>query len=133
MMIRTRLLFILHHFWIFTLQPLAQQLNPAAANASAQKTYSRSSPCRHRFAGPWNFLPVTHCRDAAAARTTNCLAATYLASQLRQIGIEPAGDNGGYIQKVSGEFNFYREGKKQWNTRNVIGILRGRDQKLKTK
>ena len=55
------------------------------------------------------------------------LAATYLASQLRQIGIEPAGDNGGYIQNVSGEFNFYREGKKQWNTRNVIGVLRGSD------
>jgi Zn-dependent M28 family amino/carboxypeptidase len=32
---------------------------------------------------------------------------------------------------VAGEFNFYREGKKQWNTRNVIGVLRGADPKLK--
>jgi len=59
------------------------------------------------------------------------LAATYLASQLRQIGIEPLGDNGGYIQDVSGEFNFYGRGKKQWHTRNVIGVLRGNDTKLK--
>jgi Peptidase family M28 len=28
------------------------------------------------------------------------VAATYIASQLRQYGIEPAGDNGGYIQRV---------------------------------
>ena len=59
------------------------------------------------------------------------VAAVYLASQLRQIGIEPAGDDGSYIQNIAGEFNFYREGRKHWNTRNVIGILRGRDEKLK--
>src|SRR5207302_6654660 len=53
-----------------------------------------------------------------------------LASQLREIGIEPARDEGGYIQNVSGEVNFFREGKKQWNTRNVIGKLEGRDDKL---
>src|ERR1700730_13787568 len=28
------------------------------------------------------------------------VAATYIASELRQYGIEPAGDNGGYIQSV---------------------------------
>src|SRR5262249_5321403 len=58
------------------------------------------------------------------------LAAVYLASELRRIGIQPAGDNGGYLQNVSGEFSF-REGKKQWNTRNVIGILPGSDPALK--
>ena len=59
------------------------------------------------------------------------VAAQFLASELRRIGVEPAGDNGGYIQNVSGEFTFRREGRKHWNTRNVIGILRGRDAKLK--
>ena len=57
-------------------------------------------------------------------------AATYLASELHRIGIEPAGDHGGYIQEVSGVFQFYG-GNKQWNTRNVLGILPGRDPKLK--
>jgi len=50
---------------------------------------------------------------------------------LREIGIQPAGDDGGYIQNVSGEFDFYGEGKKQWTTRNVIGKREGRDKKLK--
>jgi Zn-dependent M28 family amino/carboxypeptidase len=59
------------------------------------------------------------------------VAAEYLASELRRAGIQAAGDNGGYIQNVSGEFEFYGQGKKQWNTRNVIGILPGRDAKLK--
>jgi Zn-dependent M28 family amino/carboxypeptidase len=59
------------------------------------------------------------------------VAASYLASELRLFGISPAGDNGGYIQNVSGEFNFFREGKKAWNTRNVLGILPGRDPGLK--
>jgi Zn-dependent M28 family amino/carboxypeptidase len=58
-------------------------------------------------------------------------AAEFLAEQLHSMGIAPAGDNGSYIQNVSGEFNFYRQGKKQWTTRNVIGILPGRDPKLK--
>jgi len=58
-------------------------------------------------------------------------AAQFLAEQLRAMGIAPAGDNGGYIQNVSGDFNFYRVGKKQWTTRNVIGVIPGRDPKLK--
>jgi len=56
-------------------------------------------------------------------------AANYLAGELRAIGITPAGDKGGYIQDVSGVFQFY-SGSKQWNTRNVLGILPGSDPKL---
>jgi hypothetical protein len=57
-------------------------------------------------------------------------AANYLAGELHAIGITPAGDKGGYIQDVSGVFQFY-SGSKQWNTRNVLGILPGSDPKLK--
>jgi hypothetical protein len=81
--------------------------------------------------GAMEFLASDAMQGRASGSHDELLAATYLASQLREIGIEPAGDEGGYIQNVSGEFSFYREGKKQWNTRNVIGLLRGRDQKLK--
>ena len=77
------------------------------------------------------FLASDALQGRASGSHDELLAATYLASQLREIGIEPAGDEGSYIQNVSGEFNFYREGKKQWNTRNVIGKLEGRDDKLK--
>jgi hypothetical protein len=58
------------------------------------------------------------------------MAANYLASQLRQIGVSPGGDSGGFIQDVSGTFRF-RGGPKPWHTRNVIGVLAGSDQALK--
>jgi len=57
-------------------------------------------------------------------------AARYLARELRRIGISPLGDAGGYIQDVSGTFNF-RGGPKPWHTRNVVGVLTGSDAKLK--
>jgi Zn-dependent M28 family amino/carboxypeptidase len=81
--------------------------------------------------GSMEFLSSDAIQGRGSGTHDELLAATYLASQLRAIGIEPAGDGGGYIQNVSGEFTFFREGKKQWNTRNVIGLLRGRDLKLK--
>ncbi len=81
--------------------------------------------------GSMEFLASDAMQGRASGSHDELLAAIYLASQLRQIGIEPGGDDGGYIQNVSGESNFYREGKKQWHTRNVIGVLRGRDEELK--
>src|SRR6478672_2698452 len=95
--------------------------------ASAQK----SSKDQDQIRGAMEFLASDAMQGRASGSHDELLAATYLASQLREIGIEPAGDDGGYIQNVSGEFNFYREGKKQWNTRNVIGKLEGRDEKMK--
>ena len=59
------------------------------------------------------------------------VAAVYLASELRRMGVQPAGDNGGYIQNVSTERRLRGSGTEPWNTRNVIGILPGRDPKLK--
>lgn len=59
------------------------------------------------------------------------IAAAYIASELEQIGVVPAGDSGGYIQNVSGKLPFHG-GPKDWNTRNVIGVLEGSDQKLKS-
>jgi Zn-dependent M28 family amino/carboxypeptidase len=59
------------------------------------------------------------------------IAAVYIASELRDIGIAPMGDRGEYIQNVSGEFSFFRQGKKHWETRNVIGTIPGRDPQLK--
>ncbi|HET9284493.1 MAG TPA: M20/M25/M40 family metallo-hydrolase [Candidatus Angelobacter sp.] len=92
---------------------------------------TQSSHDAAEIRGEMEFLASDAMQGRGSGTHDELLAATYLASQLRQIGIEPLGDNGGYIQDVSGEFNFFREGKKQWNTRNVIGVLRGRDEKLK--
>jgi Zn-dependent M28 family amino/carboxypeptidase len=59
------------------------------------------------------------------------LAATYIASELARLGLKPNGDEGGFIQNVSGDFKFYRGETKHWDTRNVIASLPGRDSKLK--
>ena len=81
--------------------------------------------------GAMEFLASDALQGRGSGSHDELLAAVYLASQLRQIGVQPAGDDGGYIQNVSGEFEFFREGRKQWNTRNVIGILNGSESKLK--
>jgi hypothetical protein len=81
--------------------------------------------------GEMEFLASDAMQGRGSGSHDELLAATYLASQLREIGIQPAGDDGSYIQNVSGKFNFYRQGKKQWDTRNVIGKLEGRDEKRK--
>jgi hypothetical protein len=46
------------------------------------------------------------------------VAATYVASQLRQWGLEPLGDSGGFVRTIE------LESGRTWN---VMGILRGRD------
>src|ERR1041385_8832258 len=91
----------------------------------------KPSTDQDQIRGAMEFLASDAMQGRASGSHDELLAATYLASQLREIGIEPAGNDGGYIQSVAGEFNFYREGKKQWNTRNVIGKLEGRDEKMK--
>ncbi len=103
-------------------------LSSLALPVSAQPAASRDAA---EIRGAMEFLASDAMQGRGSGTHDELLAATYLASQLRQIGIEPLGDNGGYIQSVSGEFNFFRVGKKQWNTRNVIGVLRGGDPKLK--
>lgn len=92
---------------------------------------SPSSTTRNVIRGELEFLASDALQGRGSGTHDELVAATYLASQLRAFGIAPAGDNGSYIQNVSGEFDFFRQGKKQWNTRNVVGILLGSDPALK--
>jgi hypothetical protein len=84
-----------------------------------------------RIRGEMEFMASDAMQGRGSGTHDELVTAVYLASELRAMGVAPMGDNGGYLQNVSGEFNFYREGKKQWNTRNVIGVIPGRDPKLK--
>ena len=52
------------------------------------------------------FLASDTLQGRGSGTQDELVAAVYLASELRQIGIEPAGDHGGYIQDVSTEVNF---------------------------
>ena len=60
-------------------------------------------------------------RGRGSATADELTAAKYIASQLKLLKIEPAGDDGGYLQTVK-----FGAG----TTTNVIGILRGGDAKL---
>jgi Zn-dependent M28 family amino/carboxypeptidase len=90
-----------------------------------------ADPLSDRIHAEMDFLASDALQGRGSGTHDELVAAVYLASELRRMGIEPMGDKGGYIQNVSGEFNFFREGKKQWNTRNVIGVIPGRDPALK--
>ena len=80
--------------------------------------------------GELGFLASDALQGRGSGTHDELVAAAYIASELIQLGLQPGGDNGGFIQNVSGPFQF-RGGPKQWNTRNVIAILPGRDPKLK--
>jgi Zn-dependent M28 family amino/carboxypeptidase len=84
-----------------------------------------------RIHAEMDFLASDALQGRGSGTHDELVAAVYLASELRRMGITPMGDSGGYIQNVSGEFNFFREGKKDWTTRNVIGVIHGRDPALK--
>jgi hypothetical protein len=98
---------------------------------------SNSGQVRHRdrlgngVRAEMEFLASDALQGRGSGTHDELLAATYIASELRRLGIVPLGDQGSYIQNVSGEFEFPGKGKKQWTTRNVIGVIHGRDSRLK--
>lgn len=72
-------------------------------------------------------------RGRGSATADELAAAKYIASQLKLLKIEPAGDDGGYLQTVK----FTRRPRgvpeatpTEATTTNVVGILRGSDSKL---
>ena len=114
---KTRLTFVLSASLLLSCKVFAQ--HPASHDSLANHIH-----------GELAFLADDALRGRGSGTTDELLVAVYLASQLREMGVQPAGDHGGYIQDVSGEFRF-RGGPRQWHTRNVIGMIPGRDSKLK--
>jgi hypothetical protein len=116
------------HFKATRLLVLCLILSAALPGAARNRRHDRLPD---RIRGEMEFMASDAMQGRGSGTHDELVTAVYLASELRAMGIAPMGDNGGYLQNVSGEFNFYREGKKQWNTRNVIGVIPGRDSKLK--
>jgi hypothetical protein len=81
--------------------------------------------------GELGFLASDALQGRGSGTHDELVAATYIASQLEQLGLKPNGDNGGFIQNVSGDFKFFRGVTKHWDTRNVIAYLPGRDPAMK--
>jgi len=84
-----------------------------------------------RIRGELEFLASDALQGRGSGTHDELLTAVYLSSELRQMGIEPGGDSGGYMQDATGDYKFPPEGTKHWATRNVIGILRGQSPALK--
>jgi hypothetical protein len=63
----------------------------------------------------------------------NQKATDYIAAEFKRLGLEPAGDSGGYFQSIHPEPNARFDVTKTLpgTARNVIGILRGSDPKLR--
>lgn len=100
-----------------------------ACMAFGQKA-SRQTALDNHIRGELAFLASDVLHGRGSGTRDELLAGTYLASELQQLGLQPDGDQGGFIQDVSEETSS-RDEKKEWNTRNVIAILPGRDPKLK--
>src|SRR2546421_4604909 len=101
---------------------------PAVAQTSKSKTTVSEKSVRKYMTG----LATDEMRGRGSATADELAAAKYIASQLKLLKIEPAGDNGDYLQTVK-----FQRRQRDPNaapieavTTNVIGILRGSDPKL---
>jgi Peptidase family M28 len=102
----------------------------ASVLAAGQQAPPSLEALTNQIAGELGFLSSDVLQGRGSGTNDELVAATYIASELRQIGLAPAGDKDTYIQDVTGTFKF-RGGPKQWHTRNVIGVLPGSDAALK--
>jgi hypothetical protein len=107
----------------------AQVVTPRVAQGSqASATVSQASVRKHMEA-----LASDEMRGRGSATADELLAAKYIASQLKLLKIDAAGDDGGYLQTA----RFMRRSRgapeatpAEASTTNVVGILRGSDPKL---
>src|SRR5438105_3278324 len=112
---------------VLLLAALAYASVPATL-AQGVKTVSEPSIRKYMQA-----LASDEMRGRGSATPDELAAAKYIASQLKLLRIEPAGDDGGYLQSAK----FMRRQRGAPNaapteavTTNVVGILRGSDAKL---
>ena len=77
--------------------------------------------------GAMEFLASDALQGRGSGTQNELVAAVYVASKLREIGVEPA--DSGYIQDVITQ-RVVRGETVPWHTRNVIGLIHGRDPKL---
>jgi hypothetical protein len=72
----------------------------------AQASPAQQAPSAYRVRPEWvlaheEFLASDALEGRGSATRDEELAATYIGSEMRQFGVEPAGDNGGYVQRVT--------------------------------
>jgi peptidase M28-like protein len=122
----------LNRFVVHLLAAAAFVVAPAAIVAQATSTattISEQSVRKYMEA-----LASDDMRGRGSATADELAAAKYIASQLKALNIEPAGDNGDYLQTV--KFTRRARGAPadapavELTTTNVLGIIRGSDPKF---
>ncbi|HYX28045.1 MAG TPA: M20/M25/M40 family metallo-hydrolase [Pyrinomonadaceae bacterium] len=125
-------LFRNRRFLAIVLLALASFIAPPAERTRAQlpkSTVTEGSVRRYM-----NSLASDEMRGRGSATSDELRAAQYIAEQLKLLKIDPAGDNGGYLQTA--KFQRRQRGASpnaagiEATTTNVIGIIRGVDAKL---
>jgi len=86
-------------------QGAAQQPAPLAPNVDATPSVTpkptNTKICAACIRANMNFLASDALRGRGSATQDEFVAATYIGSQLEQYGVEPAGDNGTYVQRAT--------------------------------
>lgn len=100
---------------------------------AVEKDTTAERACGRCIRAHEEFLAADALNGRGSGTHDELVAATYIASQLRQYGVEPGGEGGGYIQNVPfrRKQSANSEAQVEATTRNVIGILTGGDPKLK--
>jgi len=131
-----RQFFLLASFILFVLpSPMAAaQAVVTAPTGKSVPVQSSVVPkvCERCIRSHEEFLASDAMQGSGSGTHDELVAATYVASELRQYGIEPAGDNGGYIQRLAVQQKDAKaqSPEEESSTWNVIGMLRGRDPSL---
>src|SRR5256714_15217427 len=117
---------------IFLLVAASLVFAPAATVAQGSNTTKTSTVTEQSVRKYMQALAGDEMRGRGSATADELAAAKYIASQLKLLKIEPAGDNGDYLQSVK-----FQRRQRDPNappieavTTNAIGILRGSDPKL---
>jgi aminopeptidase YwaD len=81
--------------------PVSAQQRPAEVHSPTSSPAAKPQVCRLCIRAHEEFLASDALQGRGSGTHDELLAATYVASQLRQYGIAPAGDSSGYLQTVS--------------------------------
>lgn len=84
---------------VCTLLLTGAEQNPAST--PSQLSLTPTAVCVRCIRAHMNFLASDALRGRGSGTGDELVAATYIASQFEQYGIEPAGDSGGYIQRAT--------------------------------
>ena len=120
--------------FVLPLPMAAAQAAIASPNRKSDLVQSGVVPkvCERCIRAHEEFLASDAMQGRGSGTHDELVAATYVASELRQYGIEPAGDNGGYIQRLAVRQKDAKaqSPEEESSTWNVVGMLRGRDSSL---